>query len=197
MTLCICDIYNSDINKAGSPSKEPATSINSLDISIMTQQAIAGKKELPGMTQVGDRYQIGNYDLQCIQVNSFDENPTTVTQWEIRIDGKYAGAVSMGWDAKWRHNLNKQEFSSPYDAVVSLHECINQRRERANEVEIAEAIDGSFAVKSNGSIYTVKPNHSNPKERCECGDCFWRGAYCKHQMAVQNFTRTLLEQIGA
>jgi len=63
------------------------------------------------------------------------------------------------------------------------------RTERAKTVEVLEkhVTNGitQYIVLSNDNFYVVTPNHPNLKERCECGDCHYRGVKCKHQIAVE------------
>ncbi len=54
-------------------------------------------------------------------------------------------------------------------------------------MEVTEAHGGEYVVKSKNNYYTVRPGQFDPRSRCECGDCHWRGAKCKHQIAVEQF----------
>jgi hypothetical protein len=66
------------------------------------------------------------------------------------------------------------------------------RQQGAQQIEVVEQCDENFIVKSGENYYTVRPNHSDPHQRCECGDCHYRGSKCKHQIAVEQFlTRQL------
>lgn len=67
---------------------------------------------------------------------------------------------------------------------------VDFRKKGAELIEVIEIVDDdTFTVLSHksNSHYVVRPYHRNPKSRCECGDCYWRGAECKHQIAVQQF----------
>jgi hypothetical protein len=57
-------------------------------------------------------------------------------------------------------------------------------------VEVVEMVsDDEFIVRSQktDSYYVVRPYKVDARSRCECGDCHWRGANCKHQIAVKQF----------
>ena len=65
-----------------------------------------------------------------------------------------------------------------------------QRRAAANDVEVIEKHANEFIVKgSTGNHYVVRPKELDPSWRCECPDAFYRGAKCKHQIAVAEFKR--------
>jgi hypothetical protein len=53
--------------------------------------------------------------------------------------------------------------------------------------------DEGFVVQSGENIYTVTPAHPVNNQRCECGDNHFRGAECKHQIAVK---KTLASRIS-
>lgn len=58
----------------------------------------------------------------------------------------------------------------------------------SREMRVVDVVEGDhFVVKSGGNYYIVRPSHFNPKERCECSDCHFRGSECKHQIAVKRF----------
>jgi hypothetical protein len=63
------------------------------------------------------------------------------------------------------------------------------RTQNAALVEVREVHENEYVVYSQKSntYYTVRPNHSEPNKRCECADCFHRGAKCKHQIRVEQF----------
>ncbi|MEL6165571.1 MAG: hypothetical protein AAFR37_18060 [Cyanobacteria bacterium J06628_3] len=57
-------------------------------------------------------------------------------------------------------------------------------------MEIVDVIGGDhFIVRSKAGHYIVRPTHFNPKERCDCNDCYHRGSKCQHQIAVERFCR--------
>lgn len=68
-------------------------------------------------------------------------------------------------------------------------QVLTTREERAATVEVLEQHGDEFVVHNceNDHYYVVRPNHPNPKERCECADCHYRGVKCKHQIAVESF----------
>ncbi|MEH2467830.1 hypothetical protein [Nostoc sp.] len=63
------------------------------------------------------------------------------------------------------------------------------RVERALTIEVLEQHGDEFVVYNceNDHYYVVRPNHVEPKERCECADCHYRSVKCKHQIAVEIF----------
>ena len=63
------------------------------------------------------------------------------------------------------------------------------RTQNAATVEVREVHENEYVVYSQKSntYYTVRPNHSELNKRCECDDCFYRGAKCKHQIRVEQF----------
>jgi hypothetical protein len=75
---------------------------------------------------------------------------------------------------------------------VELEVQAATKAEKAASVEVLEQHTENGFVKfvtlnhENGNYYTVTPAHPIPKERCECGDNHFRGAECKHQLAVKN-----------
>ncbi|MEH1902494.1 MAG: hypothetical protein V7L04_14015 [Nostoc sp.] len=75
-------------------------------------------------------------------------------------------------------------------AVTKIQEKqLLERIERANTIEVLEQNGDEFVVENseNGNHYVVHPNHPEVNQRCECADCHYRGAKCKHQIAVENF----------
>ncbi|MEH1777099.1 hypothetical protein [Nostoc sp.] len=71
------------------------------------------------------------------------------------------------------------------------------RVERALTIEVLEQHGDEFVVHNceNDHYYVVRPNHVEPKERCECADCHYRSVKCKHQIAVENFLGQRLEEV--
>ncbi|MEH1789649.1 MAG: hypothetical protein V7L23_29865 [Nostoc sp.] len=85
--------------------------------------------------------------------------------------------------------------------TLSQHEAqkvqvLTTRSERAATIEVLEQHGDEFIVHNceNNHYYVVRPNHVEPKERCECADCHYRGVKCKHQIAVEKFLAQSLEQ---
>ncbi|MCJ8282166.1 MAG: hypothetical protein MJK14_20610 [Rivularia sp. ALOHA_DT_140] len=57
-------------------------------------------------------------------------------------------------------------------------------------LEIVDVVAGDhFIVRSKAAHYIVRPTHFNPKERCDCNDCYHRGRKCQHQIAVERFCK--------
>ncbi|MEC4819296.1 MAG: hypothetical protein SAK29_39400, partial [Scytonema sp. PMC 1069.18] len=79
---------------------------------------------------------------------------------------------------------------------ISKVKAISDRTLRAIEIAVVEVHDDEYVVcnQKNGNHYVVRPSHPNPKERCECADCHFRGAKCKHQIAVEQFIRSQAAQ---
>jgi hypothetical protein len=67
------------------------------------------------------------------------------------------------------------------------------RTQGSTSVEVTEVHGGKYVVKSKSNYYTVRPGQIDPRSRCECGDCHWRGAKCKHQIAVEQFLFSRLQ----
>ncbi len=67
------------------------------------------------------------------------------------------------------------------------------RTQGSVSVEVTEVHGGEYVVQSKNNYYTVHPGHHDPHKRCECGDCHWRGAKCKHQLAVEQFLCSRLQ----
>lgn len=74
-----------------------------------------------------------------------------------------------------------------------------ERTERANTINVLEQNGNEFVVNNceNGNHYIVRPNHPELNQRCECADCHYRGAKCKHQIAVEKFLSSSLESAVA
>ena len=76
------------------------------------------------------------------------------------------------------------------------------KAEKAASVEVIEQHTENGFVKfvtlnhENGNYYTVTPAHPNPKERCECGDSYFRGVECKHQLAVKAVKNAIASRIS-
>lgn len=78
-------------------------------------------------------------------------------------------------------------FLSKKAFVVSNLET---RTQAAALIEVVEMVnDDEFIVQSHktNNYYVVRPYKMEARSRCECGDCHWRGAKCKHQIAVEQF----------
>ncbi len=74
--------------------------------------------------------------------------------------------------------LSKKAFLVDHKAI---------RAQGSTQVEVVEVHGGAYIIKSKANHYTVRPGEFDPRDRCECGDCHWRGAKCKHQIAVEQF----------
>jgi hypothetical protein len=83
-------------------------------------------------------------------------------------------------------------------AVARLqHIQLLERTERAKTIEVIEQYSDKFVVNNseNGNHYIVRPNHPEVNQRCECADCHYRGAKCKHQIAVERFLEQRLQDV--
>jgi len=55
-------------------------------------------------------------------------------------------------------------------------------------LEIVDVIEGDhFLVKSKAGSYIVRPTHFEPRQRCDCSECYYEKKKCKHQIAVELF----------
>jgi hypothetical protein len=81
--------------------------------------------------------------------------------------------------------LTQNELEAELEVQV-----VARKAKTAKTVEVLEQHqdDGfiKFVVQSGENIYTVTPAHPVKNQRCECGDNHFRGAECKHQIAVKN-----------
>jgi hypothetical protein len=83
-------------------------------------------------------------------------------------------------------------------AIARLqHIQLLERTERAKTIEVIEQYSDKFVVNNseNGNHYIVRPNHPEVNQRCECADCHYRGAKCKHQIAVERFLEQRLQDV--
>jgi hypothetical protein len=94
---------------------------------------------------------------------------------------------------KWQgYTLVDSQTLAQQELEVELEVQAATKAEKAASVEVIEQHTENGFVKfvtlnhKNGNYYTVTPAHPIPKERCECGDNHFRGAECKHQLAVKN-----------
>ena len=89
-------------------------------------------------------------------------------------DVKY-GTVLMLEDGLWTHSYAAvtAKYSTPYQSAAALIEAVQLRQKRSADIVVLERWDDKFVVRNlqNGCHYIVQPNHPDPKERCECGDC--------------------------
>ncbi len=131
---------------------------------------------------------------------------------EYTEDGIYQGNLRLGEvgcsEGNWwvvRTSGQPTPCDGAVDAVCSLMADADfvllnpqvKRVERAATIEVLEQHGDKFVVHNpeNGHHYVVNPNLPNPKERCECADCYYRAATCKHQIAVETFLRQRLEDV--
>jgi hypothetical protein len=76
------------------------------------------------------------------------------------------------------------------EEIVTREIPSETREQRAERIEVLQQHEGlTFTVRNidNGNHYVVRPAHEDPKQRCECGDVYFRGVRCKHQIAVENW----------
>ncbi|MDF5724355.1 MAG: hypothetical protein PUP91_28610 [Rhizonema sp. PD37] len=106
------------------------------------------------------------------------------------------------------------KYGTPYQSAAALVEAVQIREARSLDIQVLEHWDEKFVVRNNQNgcetrrreyspraaafggklppktclqisrYYVVQPNHPEPKEHCECGDCHYRAVVCKHQIAV-------------
>ncbi len=128
-------------------------------------------------------------------------------RWESNVNGVLV-RITLEY-GEYRCNLTEDVVFADYDeaiiqslvAVAKLQEKRHaERTQRANTIKVLEQCDDKFVVQNsdNKSRYTVRPNHLDPSQRCECADCHHRGSKCKHQIAVENFLKpSLVERVKA
>ncbi|QSJ14171.1 hypothetical protein JYQ62_19740 [Nostoc sp. UHCC 0702] len=85
------------------------------------------------------------------------------------------------------YRANGGRCSTFLSKTAFLADHTSLRKQGSVEVEVTEVHGGEYVVKSKSNYYTVRPGQLDPRDRCECGDCHWRGAKCKHQIAVEQF----------
>lgn len=63
----------------------------------------------------------------------------------------------------------------------------DQAEDIAPSIQVLEQHGNEFVVANldNGNHYVVRPSHPDRQQRCECPHCYYRGAKCKHQQAVE------------
>jgi hypothetical protein len=86
--------------------------------------------------------------------------------------------------------------SPPSDDVLKE---ISQKQREAKSVwmEVTQIDSNTYVVVNpeNKNHYVVRPNHPELTERCECGDTHYRGAECKHQIAVKNWLKLQTKEV--
>ncbi len=120
-----------------------------------------------------------------------DEEPWYVTVSGVEVFRSSLWCESTDWV--------KQQYVA---GTLSKHQqsqvqVLTTREERAATIEVLEQHGDEFVVHNceNDHYYVVRPNHVEPKERCECADCHYRGVKCKHQIAVENYLVQRLEKL--
>ncbi|MEH1788395.1 MAG: hypothetical protein V7L23_23125 [Nostoc sp.] len=113
-----------------------------------------------------------------------EQNP-----WYVSVSGVEVYRTSLYCEAtdwvKSQYVAGTLVKHQPTETVV----LTDARIERALTIEVLEQHGDEFVVHNceNDHYYVVRPNHVEPKERCECADCHYRGVKCKHSYAVENF----------
>ena len=90
---------------------------------------------------------------------------------------------------KWQgYTLLDSQTLAQNELEAELEVQVVARKAKTVEVLEQHQDEGfvKFVVQSGGNIYTVTPAHPVNNQRCECGDNHFRGAECKHQIAVKN-----------
>ena len=124
---------------------------------------------------------------RVVQSGSLTFNPVEYRTYEVWNGIEKYGAIKMSEDGLWLQNYSATtKYGTPYEAAAALVEATQLRQTRSADIQVLENWGDKFVVRNiqNGCHYVVQPNHSEPKERCECGDCHYRGVVCKHQVAV-------------
>jgi hypothetical protein len=78
--------------------------------------------------------------------------------------------------------LSKKAFIADFSGIREIG---------SQSVEVVESTLYSYTVKSGNNYYVVRPG-ADRHHRCECGDCNFRGAFCKHQIAVADYCKESL-----
>jgi hypothetical protein len=92
------------------------------------------------------------------------------------------------------YRANGGRCSTFLSKLAFLTNFTDLRIQNATQVEVREIHQNQYVVYSqkSNSYYTVRPKQTDQYQRCECADCHYRGAKCKHQIAVEQFlTKTL------
>ncbi len=164
-----------------------------------------------GVLPTGDKRLIQNWidaiiEHQSAQVQKieiveavivFDDGLATceLAKYHVIVGGEIvhsviAYAAAEGWVTRKGYTLVDSQTLAQQELKVELEVQATARAEKAKSVEVLEQVEDEgfvkFIVQNNDNIYTVTPAHPIPKERCECGDNHFRGAECKHQLAVKN-----------
>jgi hypothetical protein len=74
---------------------------------------------------------------------------------------------------------------------------VSTREERAKSIRVLEQREDKYLVRNceNNHYYIVCLNAPHPRRRCDCRDCHYKGVKCKHQIAVENFMRSTLQEL--
>ena len=109
-----------------------------------------------------------------------------------QLRGKLKIFLKKGRCRKPHHILNILDIESRIKHLERIARSFGLKSE-----PIQDGNDTYYRVQSNtnpNEWYIVRPNAANPEDRCECGDCYWRGVKCLHQHHVQRkyLTKKLL-----
>ncbi|WP_375491193.1 hypothetical protein [uncultured Nostoc sp.] len=126
-------------------------------------------------------------------------------KWEAMVNGVLVRITLEA--SEYKCNLADTVFTDYESAVKGTlvavarvqEKRLLERTERANTINVLEQNGNEFVVNNceNGNHYIVRPNHPEVNQRCECGDCHYRGTKCKHQIAVEKFLSSSLESAVA
>jgi hypothetical protein len=83
--------------------------------------------------------------------------------------------------------MNGGRCSTFLSAKAFLEVNFSRRQQAAEVIEIVEIHGEEVVVKSSkkDAYYCVRLSHPDPYQRCDCGDCHFRGVKCKHQIKVE------------
>jgi hypothetical protein len=79
-------------------------------------------------------------------------------------------------------------------AQMELNTYIEEQSEIvAPTIQILEQHNDEYVVVNteNRNHYIVRPNHPDIYQRCECPHCYYKGAKCKHQLAVADYRQSI------
>ncbi|MDF5722178.1 MAG: hypothetical protein PUP91_17160 [Rhizonema sp. PD37] len=154
--------------------------------------SLCSNKELPQIPAIVQSGSLIFKPVECADAKSAYE----VSCGEINY-----GVIKMLLDGLWVHAYAPTtKYGTPYQSAAALVEAVQVREAKSLDIQVLEHWGENFVVRNNQNgcetrrreysprqisrHYVVQPNHPEPKERCECGDCHYRAAVCKHQIAV-------------
>ena len=117
--------------------------------------------------------------------------------WEYADDKQVIAQVQFepsvaNWVIFYNGIKQIQQFPEFELAKLFVEQGFVARKARSEEILVVERHEHNKYIvhnHTNGNYYVVSPGEVDPRERCECGDAYFRGACCKHQMVVSEFKK--------